>query len=546
MPLPVITPGSSTKATPIAVDADLSSSEIPPPPPPNGGLPPPRRPRRLFRKFLIYTTLGVLTFYPLSGFLSTKSETYRDFFTQTIPGGEAVADYADEHWDNIGVGSVSQKAVQGWQKVTGETPAASSQRVQDKAGDVKAGLENAAARAKREAELRAAQAKAGVERGVNKAEAAAERTKAEAKVAAEKAKAGVRDAAERTKAGAKEAAAKTEAAAHDAKVQAQAAGEKIKAGAKDAAAKVESVAHDAKVQAKSAAEKAQAEAVHLKDRLVSATVDAKDRVAAAIPALASNVKEGAQEIAKEAEGAVDKGKAKVSDAVNRAEKKVDHAVDEVQSNVKNSPPTSSNMYPDTQRPRELRPETVTPAKPTFVGQEKYAGPALPIGHEPPPGYYIPPAPKAPAGPAAPTLPLLAPKVADFGTDEPIISQLASTIDSLTSSLSAPGAGPSKDATGILSKAQDDLTVLSKRLAEIKKAEKAKLEKSLGEKTKEFEASLKKAEEGRQASEAGLNEKWIKEKEGLVSDWKKDMDRELESQREGIEKRSVVTPVARRK
>ena len=302
----------------------------------------------------------------------------------------------------------------------------------------------------------------------------------------------------------------------------------------------------------------------MKDRVLHATQDAADRakvvgqdakarVAEATSNIPFNASDGIEGIVREGEAALNRGGAKVSDALHRGEAKVSDAYNKGEAKLKEvvregeaitneaiknkgSPATASNMYPDTQRPRELRPETVTPAKPSFVGQEKYTGPTLPIGFEPPPGYYIAPPAKPKAEPAAPTLPLLAPNVKDFATDEPIISQLASTIDSLTSSLSAPGAGNSTNTTGILSKAQDDLTALSKRLADIKKVEKEKLEKSLEDKRQEFEATLKKVEAGKVQAEAGYKEKWDKERATMVSDWRKDMDQELEHQREGIEKR----------
>jgi mitofilin len=233
-------------------------------------------------------------------------------------------------------------------------------------------------------------------------------------------------------------------------------------------------------------------------------------------------------LVRKAEGAVEKGEKKLASAVETVKEKAD--------------PNAPRILPDTQRPRELRPETVTPAKPSFEGKEKYTG-ELPLGFEPPPGYYIPPPPKVEGAKVAdktldakPVLPLLAPKVKDFGTDEPIISQLASTIDSLASSLSSPGGAAAAGATGVLSKAQADLSALSSRLSEVKKAEKAKLEKALADKTKEFEATLKSAESSRAQNEQGLQDKWLKEREGMVADWKKKMETELEGQREGIEKR----------
>jgi mitofilin len=400
--------------------------------------------------------------------IGSKSETYREFFTETFPGGEFVADQIET--------------------LMGPQPTfvSTTSRVDQAVKDARADAETKARAGKATLEQKGAEAKDAVQSAAQQAQRKAAEAKAAATQKAEEAKA---------------------------------------AAAKKAA--------DVKSAASNAAAKAESEAKSLKDRVVQVATDAKDKVAETAKAVPFNAGDGLESLVRKAEGAVEKGEKKLASAADAVKEKVEK--------VEKVDPNAPRVLPDTQRPRELRPETVTPAKPSFEGKEKYTG-ELPLGFEPPPGYYIPPPPKVEGAKVSdktmdvkPVLPLLAPKVKDFGTDEPIISQLASTIDSLASSLSAPG-GAAAGASGVLTKAQADLTALSTRLSEVKKAEKAKLEKALADKAKEFEATLKHAESSRAQTEQGLQEKWVKEREGMVAEWKNKMETELEGQREGIEKR----------
>jgi mitofilin len=290
--------------------------------------------------------------------------------------------------------------------------------------------------------------------------------------------------------------------------------------AADASDKAKSLANDAKNLASDASTRAKGAAVSAKDKVEGAAVSAKDKVEETAEKVPAKFSEGVEGIVKQAEKALHT----VEGEAIKAEKAIAPQ------------PTGPRSLPDTQRPRELRPETVTPQKsdPT-IGKEKYTGPALPLGFEPPPGYYVA-APKKPEPPVegAP-LPLLAPKVKDFASEEPIIAQLASTIDSLTSSLSSANAG-SANATGILTKAHDDLSALSTRLGQVKKTEKEKLEKTISEKTKEFESLLKSKAEEAKKGEQGLKAGWEQERQQMVDKWREELEGELETQRTGIDKR----------
>ncbi|WVO19401.1 uncharacterized protein IAS62_000681 [Cryptococcus decagattii] len=382
--------------------------------------PPPPRPGR-FRRFVLYTALGVAGFYALSGYAATKSDTYRDIFTQYVPAGEAVADYADDNgWDNL-----TGKAVRGWQSVTGVRPETRTERVERK-------------------------------------------------------------------------------------VEANTTSQKIHEKAEELKKAVEHRTHDAEA------------------RLKELTGEARLKVQEATKDAPFNFSEGVEGIVRAAEIALHKAE--------HAEHKVEHAEHKAE-------PTAEE-HPDTQRPRELKPETVTPKVPSYEGKKLYTGPPLPLGHEPPPGYYLAPPPSAKKQAVDDEkvqeikgkLPLLVPKVNEFASEEPIISQLASTIDSLTSSLSTPSNALSPDATGILNKAQDDLTALNARLQQVKTAEKAKLEQSIAEKKKEFEALLKKKEAEWAKAENGLKQTWQHERQAMVEDWRKELEGELEQQRQTIEHR----------
>ncbi|WWD17011.1 hypothetical protein CI109_101447 [Kwoniella shandongensis] len=430
-----LTPGSSTLATPI----------------------PPRKPRRPFRRFLIYTALGVLVFYPLSGYVSTLSEDYREFFTANFPGGEAVADYIDDN--GLGLGVLGSKAVDGYKYVTGQKEETKTEKIERKIGEVR---------------------------------------KEAAKVPAQ----------------VKEKAVEAKDAVVGRPTTAQRVAEKADEYKKAAIAKT----HQAE------------------EKIKEFAGEAKDKVQGATSSVPFNFSEGVEGIVREAEKALGTTEKKI----DQAEKKVEQLAHDAKDAL--TPAPGPRVSPDTQRPRELRPETVTPQKPSYEGKQLYTGPPLPLGFEPPPGYYLAPPPSAAkkvenqVDEAKPTLPLLVPKVKEFAAEEPIISQLASTIDSLTTSLSTPSQALSPDATGILSKAQDDLTALNQRLQDVKKVEKEKLEKTVNEKTKEFEALLKGKEEERTKSEKGLKQTWESERQGLVENWRKELEGELESQRQGIEQR----------
>ncbi|KAL1411373.1 MICOS complex subunit mic60 [Vanrija albida] len=393
----------------------------------------PKKSGGFFRKLVNYTIFGAIIFYPVSGYLSTQSETYRDLFTK-VPGGEQVADYADEHdWDQFGPGSITKSLL----KLTGKS--------------------------NQEADATVADAK----KAVGDATASAQAAAAEA----------ARKASE-----AKDAAAARALEAQKA----------------------------AKAKAAELANKASAKATEVANKTSDATAKLADKV----------------------EHAIHDAKKTVVDPV------VDKAAETAAAGAKAIAEASEPVYPlpDTARPRQLRPETVTPQKPSYEGKEEYSGPKLPLGFEPPPGYYVKgPAPK-PKTPGDEPLPQLVTKVKELAANEPIISQLASTIDSLTTSLSSNKGGPSAQAADILDKAQGDLNALNQRLSDIKKAEQERLQKAVDSKQAEFEVALKQKQDEWQKGEEGLKESWDAERQKMIDGWRSVLDGELDAQRQNIEAR----------
>lgn len=302
-------------------------------------------------------------------------------------------------------------------------------------------------------------------------------------------------------------------------------------------------------------------AADAKETLSNATAEARESLGNAGRA----IKDQAKDVVDGAKRAGAQFSEGVQSLVDEAENALGKTAKDVRQTARQStddvPASTQAQLVDTQPPRKLDPthgsDPIADLK--EGGKRPYTGPALPLGFEPPPGYYIPKAiaqavqspnaateqPAAPAEKPKPVLPLLAPKVKEFDSsaEEPIISQLASTIDTLASSLSATSSVAGDASTSsppsppaVLSQAQTDLSALSNRLKALKEEEKTKLEKSLQAKAAEFDKTLKQRESEWTNKEGQLLEGWNQEREKLVEGWRKVLDRELEGQRVGIEQR----------
>ncbi|RXK39908.1 hypothetical protein M231_02842 [Tremella mesenterica] len=464
--VPPTTPGSPPIRPVVITNAPTpaGTNGIPPPPPP----PPPKQ-RRFFRRLILYTSIGALIFYPTSGWLSTHYETYRDLFI-TLPGGELVADYADEHgWQSFGYGTMSKKVVEVLQWAKGEVPSKSTaETIREGKDDLMKKIEKARLETGNEVHKLSTATKEGL-----------------------------------------------------GKVKNVVSGEKSKtsSGITHATEVLKERTEEIKEKAVEVKERAKEMVEHVRE----ITTEAGHKIAETAKEVPFNFSDGVEGIVREAERALSNFDSKTSTLPVISTSDVGKGI-------------GPRVMVDTQRPRELKPETVTPQKPSFEGKEIYKTP-LPLGFEPPPGYYIPPPPKPEKNEnTGKTLPLLGPKVKEFAIEEPIIAQLASTIDSLTTSLAGTAAATSSEAGIILTKAQEDLSALNGRLTEVKRVEKERMEKTVGEKIKDFEIVLKEKETERLRGEQGLKEEWEKERGKMVEEWRKALEGELEVQREGIEKR----------
>lgn len=515
-PAVIVPEGASVRPIP-ATAGKTGNAPPPPPPPPNA----PKPPSKFFRKLFLYLTLGTLVFYPTSAYLSLQSDKYRDFFTSTFPLAEQLIEYADDNdWDQYGLSTLTGGAGSGTSQRPSTAGAVNSTRdmvaaAQDKAKD----LRNTLAQ---KADTLATQASKKLDDAKHAASAAVSDVKKETK---------------------QEAASleKTAADSSDkAKNEARRTVDHLKAVATSATKTVKEKAHQVASEVNS---------LHFSDG-VSELVDMAEHALGRAGTKAENVLHNAEA---KAENALHTAEAKVDGALQKAEAKVDDL--KAASNAPVPAGVQAQMV-DTQPKRD-----VVADDSHKVVNKAYSGPALPIGFEPPPGYYVPkPAePKIDSGKKElaadplqaglpepkPVLPLLAPKVHEFTSaqDEPIITQLASTIDSLAESLSATSSAAGSTSTtdsvspvAILTRAQDDLSSLSSRLQALKDEEKAKLEQTAESKRQEFEAQLKAKESEWTNKEGELLEGWKEEREKLVEGWRKVLDRELEGQRVGIEQR----------
>ena len=563
---PVVIVDTTTTASSSSTDPRLSnsSSEIPPPPPP----PPAGKPKsRWARKFLIYLTLGTLVFYPTSALISTHSDRYRDFFTSTFPLAESLVDYADENdWDALTVGSIANGAKGLSNKVTGTGPTdgptattttTTAERVKSTVDGSARNVSQRAQEAKDAVEVKAKQAGHSLSEKIEQVQAKAAHQLEQAKAALTPASTSTT-----TKVDKVEREAKSKSA-------------ELKHEAKRAAEKTSDSAHRA-------VEGIKAEVGHAAD-VVKNKADELVSKLPTVPAFS----EGVTELVSKAEDALGRAESKAGDALHKAESKVESEVDEAKRAVhglamnKGGPavdPVAQAQMVDTQRPRDVKASTGPKDKVVAAGGKKpWTGAPLPLGFEPPVGYFIPknnaerkdvsallpdaivptptnadnakdplvrPDPKTEGTPVnKPTLPLLAPRVAEFTSaeQEPIIAQLASTIESLASSLSPTSSTKGSmnndaDPEHVLSRAQTDLSSLSSRMQALKDKEQAALQDLAEKKKNEFESELKRKETEWTAKEGQMMEGWKEEREKLVEGWRKVLDRELEGQRVGIEQR----------
>jgi mitofilin len=167
---------------------------------------------------------------------------------------------------------------------------------------------------------------------------------------------------------------------------------------------------------------------------------------------------------------------------------------------------------------------------------------LPLGFEPPPGFFRPTPPKKEAPKAEPSpapLPLIAPSVSSLSASEPIIAHLAGTIDNLASYLASNPTAASK-AADVLETAKVDLTALADRIEKVKDEERVQLEQKLDEQTREYTLKLMELEMEAQdkldSQEEGFRKYFDEERIKFVQSYREKLDRELRTQTELINER----------
>lgn len=284
-----------------------------------------------------------------------------------------------------------------------------------------------------------------------------------------------------------------------------------------------------------------------KEQLLSAKRAAEAAAAAKAKAAASKVQdaeERAKQAASSAIGAASRAKdAATTAAINASAALVD-AKDKVVDAVTHKTEEVKETLPIfAQRPREL---DATPIPAKKANLETYQGPPLPIGFEPPPGYALarpPPTPKGDIKPATPPpapLPLVAPAVKEAASSEPILGQLAATIDSLAKFVENTSDVVSSSATGVLTAAQADIRKLAGHIDSVKKAEADKLKSQLEKQAGEYSTLLLKQEKDLVERLDTQEEDWRKafdsERKQLVEAYKNKLELELKTQQELINER----------
>ena len=231
----------------------------------------------------------------------------------------------------------------------------------------------------------------------------------------------------------------------------------------------------------------------------------------------------------------------VDDLIRKAEaalagKPVDSSHDEVTT-------TSAQLAssPDTTPPRDDT-DLVIMSDTNLDNIIVYAAP-LPIDFEPPSGYKRPtlpkPTQKVDAESAPVSLPLVAPAVSEVAVSEPVISQLASTIDNLASFIASNPAASEK-AKDVLEVAKGDLTGLAARIEKIKDDEKLQLEQKLDEQAREYTTKLLEleleAQDKLDSQEEGFRKFYDEERARFSQVYREKLEQELRTQTELINER----------
>jgi MICOS complex subunit MIC60 len=204
-----------------------------------------------------------------------------------------------------------------------------------------------------------------------------------------------------------------------------------------------------------------------------------------------------------------------------------------------------------QAPKEIHLDVTTSpdavAPPDIVVEAKskdvYEAP-LPVGFEPPPGYTRPVPPKKTKLASEPEktsieIPRISPSISSLNASEPVINQLAGTIDSLASFLASNPNAATK-AASVLETAKTDLTSLAERIEKVKEEEKAVLEAKLDEQTREYTVKMMELEMEAQdrldSQQEDFRKVFDEEKVKISHAYREKLENELKTQTELINER----------
>jgi MICOS complex subunit MIC60 len=221
------------------------------------------------------------------------------------------------------------------------------------------------------------------------------------------------------------------------------------------------------------------------------------------------------------------------DPISLAEERRDQevkAASEPEKQVKPAHAETSSAAPVNEEPREAP-----------QGKKWYSKIPLPLGFEPPPGYAVPPpkaVPKTTAG-----LLLVAPAVAEFTASEPLLNELATTVDNLAKYLE-DNPKAERSVNKILDVAKKDLGDLGTKIESVKKESKEKLEASLEEAAQSYSVKLLEAELNARDKLDTQDEEWRhyfeQERLSLLQRYQEKLDNELATQNDLINERYVLT------
>ena len=273
-----------------------------------------------------------------------------------------------------------------------------------------------------------------------------------------------------------------------------------------------------------------------------------------------DIQEHADSLIDRAKAAAQKAEEEIRAKLNSASSSASNAADDAKSEVKSlgeGVKAYFGNHPNTEegKPRPiLGSSSSSSKKPTTTPNAAPAKPwtePLPLNHEAPVGYSAPRSdrPLTPStnaalrpDPGAPKLPKLAPAISQLSASasEPVISQLASTIDDLAEFIKGAPATSSFQAKDVLNLARADLEKLTDRLDAIKRKEADRVDRMLKSQQTKFEDDLKREQERAEKELGRKDEEWHKnmekERQKQMKDYQDKLEKELATQSEIINER----------